>query len=91
MAEEGVDEASDMSDLPDFDLGSTVLDRVHQAMLLYASGRNDALRHFLKDDGVGTDQRFWKLALALSSLYPRQSDERRWAEGVQKQKQSLGL
>lgn len=84
-------EAIEMGDLPEFTPGATILDRVHQAMLLYAAGRNDALKHFLKEDGAGTDQRFWKLALALSSLYPRQSDERRWVEGVQNQKKSLGL
>jgi putative DNA methylase len=79
------------SDLPEFTLGATILDRLHQAMLLYAAGRTDALRHFLKEEGAGTDQRFWKLAIALSSLYPRHSDERRWVDGVQYQKKSLGL
>lgn len=80
-----------MGEMPEFNLGSTILDRVHQAMLLYAAGRTDVLRHFLKEEGAGTDQRFWKLAVALSSLYPRHSDERRWVDGVQNQKKSLGL
>ncbi len=90
LAEE-VDMAGSMGEMPEFNLGATILDRVHQAMLLYAAGRIDVLRHFLKEEGAGTDQRFWKLAVALSSLYPRQSDERRWIDGVQNQKKSLGL
>jgi hypothetical protein len=84
-------EEREAGDLPEFTLGVTILDRLHQAMLLYASGRTDALRHFLKEEGAGTDPRFWKLALALSSLYPRHSDEKRWVDGVQAQKRSLGL
>ncbi|MBA2677224.1 MAG: hypothetical protein H0U76_02330, partial [Ktedonobacteraceae bacterium] len=80
-----------IGEMPEFNLGATVLDRLHQAMLLYAAGRTDALRHFLKEEGAGTDQRFWKLAVSLSSLYPRHSDERRWVDGVQNQKKSLGL
>jgi adenine-specific DNA methylase len=88
---EEADMIGSMGDMPEFNLGSTILDRVHQAMLLYAAGRTDALRRFLKEEGAGTDQRFWKLAVALSSLYPRRSDERRWVDGVQNQKKSLGL
>jgi len=52
--------------------GETVLDRVHQAMILFASGRGEALRRFLVDDGAGTDARFWKLAQSLSALYPKE-------------------
>jgi len=85
------EEFADKGEMPEFSVGSTILDRLHQAMLLYAAGRTDALRHFLKEEGAGTDQRFWKLAVALSSLYPRHSDERRWVDGVQNQKKSLGL
>jgi putative DNA methylase len=68
----------------------TVLDRVHQAMLLFAAGRADALRRFLLADGVGQDQRLWKLAQALSALYPT-ADEKRWIDGVLSRKQGLGL
>jgi hypothetical protein len=84
-------ESVEVGEIPEFTVGATVLDRVHQAMLIYASGHSDALRHFLKEDGAGSDPRFWKLAVALSSLYPRQSDERRWIEGIQNQKKSLGF
>jgi hypothetical protein len=38
--------------------GETVLDRVHQSMILFAAGRSEALRRFLVDDGADTDARF---------------------------------
>ncbi|CAE6753504.1 DUF1156 domain-containing protein [Nitrospira defluvii] len=72
-------------------VGDTVLDRVHQAMILFAAGRGEALRRFLVDEGVGRDERFWRLAQALSALYPSGTDERRWVEGVQARKKGLGL
>ncbi len=72
-------------------LGSTILDRVHQAMILFAAGRGEALRRFLVDEGVGRDERFWRLAQALVALYPPGSDERRWVEGVQARKKGLGF
>lgn len=71
--------------------GATVLDRVHQSMLLFATGRSDAMKRFLVEDGIGYDQRFWKLAQALSALYPPTSDEKRWVDGVLARKKGLGL
>lgn len=71
--------------------GTTVLDKVHQSMVLFASGRGEALRRFLVDDGVGKDARFWKLAQALSALYPSGTDEKRWVDGVLARKKGLGL
>lgn len=71
--------------------GTTVLDRVHQSMLLFATGRAEALKRFLVEDGIGHDQRFWKLAQALSALYPPASDEKRWVDGVLARKKGLGL
>jgi len=71
--------------------GSTVLDRVHQSMILFAAGRGEALKRFLVEDGVGKDGRFWRLADALAALYPRGSDERRWVEGVLARKKGLGF
>ena len=62
--------------------GQTNLDRLHQAMLLFAAGRTQALKRFLTEE-AGKDERFWKLAQALNSLYPKGTDERRWVEGVQ--------
>lgn len=71
--------------------GETVLDRVHQAMILFASGRGEALRRFLVADGAGQDPALWKLAQALSALYPPHSSEKRWVDGVLARKKGLGL
>jgi hypothetical protein len=71
--------------------GSTVLDRLHQAMILFAAGRGELMKRFLLDDGVGRDSRFWKLAQSLSALYPPGSDEKRWVDGVLARKKGLGL
>ena len=71
--------------------GATVLDRVHQAIVLFAAGRAEALKRFLVEEGAGNDSRFWRLAQALSALYPSGSDERRWVEGVQSRKKALGF
>lgn len=70
--------------------GETTLDQVHQAMLLFAAGRGDALGRFLRED-VGRDPKFAKLSQALSALYPAGSEERRWVDGVLARKKSLGL
>ncbi len=72
-----------------FSPGSTILDRVHQAMLLFGENRGEALKSFLQE--TGQDQSFWSLAQALNSLYPAGSEERRWVEGVLARKKSLGL
>jgi len=69
----------------------TVLDRVHQAMLLFAKGRSDALKRFLVDDAIGKEARFWKLAQSLSALYPPGTDEKRWVDGVLARKKGLGF
>jgi len=60
-------------------------------MLLFAAGRGEALRRFLVEDGAGQDRRLWKLAQALSALYPAHSDEKRWVDGVLARKKGLGL
>jgi hypothetical protein len=70
--------------------GSTVLDRLHQAMLLFSTGRSDALKRFIEED-IGQDQGLWSLAQSLSALYPAGSEERRWVEGVLARKKGLGL
>lgn len=71
--------------------GATVLDRLHQAMLLFADGRSETLRQFLVDGGVGKDDRFWRLANALSALYPPRSQEKRWVDGILARKRGLTL
>ncbi len=71
--------------------GESVLDRVHQSMILFGAGRGEALRRFLVDDGVGRDDRFWRLAQALSALYPVTTDEKRWVDGVLARKKGFGF
>ncbi len=71
--------------------GETVLDRIHQSMILFAAGRGEALKRFLVEDGAGRDQRFWRLAQALSALYPSQTEEKRWVDGVLARKKGLGF
>jgi hypothetical protein len=60
-------------------------------MILFAAGRNEALKRFLVTDGAGQEQRFWHLAQALSALYPAISDEKRWVDGVMARKKGLGF
>jgi adenine-specific DNA methylase len=71
--------------------GTTTLDRLHQAILLHAEDRGGELRRFLLDEGVGHDERLWRLANALAALYPPQSDEKRWVDGLIHRKKALGL
>jgi adenine-specific DNA methylase len=71
--------------------GATTLDRVHQGMILFASGRSGALKRFVVEDGAGRDPRFWKLAQALSALYPKGSEEKRWVDGVLAKKKGFGF
>lgn len=72
-------------------LGNTRLDRLHQSMILFAAGRGEALKRFLVEEGVGQDQKFWRLAQALSALYPSISDEKRWVDGVLARKKGFGF
>jgi putative DNA methylase len=72
-------------------LGNTTLDRLHQSMILFAAGRGEALKRFLVEEGVGRDERFWRLAQAFSALYPKNTDEKRWVDGVLARKKGLGL
>ena len=71
--------------------GATVLDRIHQSMILFAAGRSEALKRFLVEDGAGRDPRFWRLAQALSALYPTSTEEKRWVDGVLARKKGLGF
>ena len=71
--------------------GATVLDRIHQSMILFAAGRSEALKRFLVEDGAGRDPRFWRLAQALSALYPSHTEEKRWVDGVLARKKGLGF
>jgi hypothetical protein len=60
-------------------------------MILFAAGRSEAMKRFLVEDGAGRDQRFWRLAQALSALYPPQTEEKRWVDGVLARKKGLGF
>jgi len=71
--------------------GSTVLDQLHQSMILFAAGRGEAMKRFLVEKGVGRNPLFWRLAQALSALYPAGTDEKRWVDGVLARKKGLGL
>ena len=89
---EQVEEASgSWKDLKGPPPGTTMLDRLHQAMILFGAERGELLKRFLVEDGVGKDARFWKLAQSLAALYPPGTDERRWVEGVLTRKKGLGL
>ena len=79
------------TDVADIPRAKTVLDSIHQSMLLFGAGRSDALKIFLVDNGAGNDPRFWRLAQALSALYPKTSEEKRWVDGVLARKKGLGL
>ena len=56
--------AETWTDLTMSQAGATVLDRLHQAMILFGAGRGEALKRFLVEEGAGRDQRFWRLAQA---------------------------
>lgn len=71
--------------------GDTLLDRIHQSMILFGTGRGEALKRFLVEDGIGRDHRFWRLSQALSALYPSDSNEKRWVDGVLARKKGLGF
>ena len=71
--------------------GKSVLDQLHQAMILFGAGRGEAVRRFLVEDGIGRNAQFWRLAQALSALYPSGTHEKRWVDGVLARKKGLGL
>ncbi len=71
--------------------GSTVLDQLHQSMILFGAGRGEAMKRFLVEEGVGRNPLFWRLAQALSALYPAGTDEKRWVDGVLARKKGLGF
>jgi ribA/ribD-fused uncharacterized protein len=81
----------DWADVNPPSAGETTLDRVHQAMILFATGRGEALKRFLIEEGVGQDSKFWKLAQSLSALYPPGTDDKRWIDGVLARKKGLGF
>jgi len=73
------------------DSGVTMLDRLHQAMLLFGRSQTALLGPFLRETRMAHESRFWQLAQALSALYPSGTDEKRWVDGVLARKKGLGL
>jgi putative DNA methylase len=71
--------------------GLTVLDQLHQSMILFGAGRSEALKRFLVEEGVGRNPLFWRLAQAFSALYPAATSDKRWVDGVLARKKGLGL
>jgi len=53
--------------------------------------RGEAMKRFLVEEGVGRNPLFWRLAQALSALYPAGADEKRWVDGVLARKKGLGF
>ena len=62
-------------------IDATVLDRVHAAMLLQASGHANALRALVNAE-QDRGPEFLRLANALSALYPRGSQEKRLLDAM---------
>jgi hypothetical protein len=87
MEEDSGDWAGDLSGRA----GSTALDQLHQSMILFGAGRGEALKRLLVDDGIGMNPLYWRLAQALSALYPSGTDEKRWVDGVLARKKGLGF
>ena len=90
LSQEGVSE-QEWTEKTVTKIGESTLDRIHQGMILFAAGRSEALKRFLVDDGAGRDAKFWRLAQALSALYPSKCEEKRWVDGVLARKKGLGL
>jgi hypothetical protein len=60
---------------------STTLDRLHAAMLLQSSGASNALRALIENE-IARGPDFLRLANALSTLYPRDSEENRLLDAM---------
>jgi hypothetical protein len=68
-----------------------LVDRVHQAIILFAAGGGAALNSLLVEEGVSNDARLWKRARALAALDPSGIAAKRWIDGVLARKRTLGL
>lgn len=76
---------------PSIEAGKTRLDRLHQSMMLFAQGRLEAMKRLIVESGSANDVGFWRLADALSALYPASTDEKRWVDGLLSRKKGLGF
>lgn len=87
---DGVNNSSSSFEL-EFTAAKSLLDQLHQAMIIFSRGKGAELQRLLVENAVGKDVRFWKLAQSLSALYPVGSDEKRWVDGVLARKKGLGF
>ena len=55
------------------------------------AGQGEALKRFLIESGLGREEKFRRLAQALSALYPTGREEKRWVDGVQARLKGLGV
>ena len=60
-------------------------------MLLFGRSQSALLMQFLTETQMATNPHFWRLAQALSALYPTGSDEKRWVDGVLARKKGWGM
>lgn len=70
-----------VDDPSEIDVSATTLDRVHAAMLLQAGGQSNALRTFIKAE-IERGPDFLRLANALTALYPKGSEEKRFLDAM---------
>jgi putative DNA methylase len=86
-----LDEQSDRLSTISSDSQFTVLDQVHLTMILFAGGKSETMKRLLIEEGMGRNPLFWRLAQALSALYPSGTEEKRWVDGVMAKKKGLGF
>lgn len=61
---------------------TTTLNPVHQATLLIGTGRGEAPKHFLVEEGGGGQPQYRTRAPSLSAIYPGRAKEKRWGDVV---------
>lgn len=60
----------------------TVIDMIHQTLILWASQEHGKLDDYLQTSGAVTNETFWRVAQALSNLLPLQSKEKQLLDGL---------
>jgi adenine-specific DNA methylase len=68
---------------------STLVDVLHQACLLWDSGRRRELEGLLSETGAGTDRAFWSLGRALAQVLPEGDRERTMLLGLTNNQETL--
>ncbi len=59
-----------------------VIDMVHRALNLWATGNHGSLDEYLDKSGGRSDETFWRVAQALSNLLPPNSREKQLLDGL---------